>query len=196
MSDLEEMDQMDQMELTEQIEQIEPPNEPTGSNRVLVSFILVPMPGVDGAPPRLRPLLLGVFPVDNDTEDFEALIDRLFHQHRSIGAPPASKTAIESLQDIVIHKDIVSENIECSVCKCPFEIDDKATEMPCKHLYHEECLLPWLKMHNTCPICRYEIEVEDEEYEVDRKNRMENRQVWSGYGHNNSTSCHHHHHHE
>ena len=29
--------------------------------------------------------------------------------------------------------------------------------MPCSHLFHDECLVPWLERHNTCPVCRFEL---------------------------------------
>lgn len=33
--------------------------------------------------------------------------------------------------------------------------------LPCKHWFHENCVVMWLKEHNTCPICRTPIEKND-----------------------------------
>ncbi|KAH8754799.1 hypothetical protein F5883DRAFT_572427 [Diaporthe sp. PMI_573] len=35
---------------------------------------------------------------------------------------------------------------------------EEVTVLPCKHWFHGECVVSWLKMHNTCPICRASIE--------------------------------------
>ncbi|KAJ1540648.1 hypothetical protein HK405_011180, partial [Cladochytrium tenue] len=31
-----------------------------------------------------------------------------------------------------------------------------ALAMPCAHIFHAQCLKTWLKISNTCPVCRYE----------------------------------------
>lgn len=74
--------------------------------------------------------------------------------------PPASKAAIESMPVIKIVPSHVSKESHCAVCKEPFELDSEAREMPCKHIYHPDCILPWLSIRNSCPVCRHELPTE------------------------------------
>ncbi|PPD71034.1 hypothetical protein GOBAR_DD32083 [Gossypium barbadense] len=71
--------------------------------------------------------------------------------------PPASKSAIESMPTIQIEKAHVCSETHCAVCKEPFELASEAREMPCKHIYHEDCIIPWLALRNSCPLCRHEL---------------------------------------
>lgn len=82
------------------------------------------------------------------------------------GTPPASKSAIEGLPIIKITKEMLdSDSSQCAVCKDTFEVGSEAKQMPCKHIYHSDCIHPWLEMHNSCPVCRYELPTDDPEYE-------------------------------
>lgn len=85
--------------------------------------------------------------------------------------PPASVSAIEALPRIVVTNTHLSRNNDgdddnnnsccfCPVCKDEIEIGGEVTELPCKHLYHSDCIVPWLHLNNTCPVCRYELEPE------------------------------------
>ncbi|WRX31879.1 zinc finger protein [Theobroma cacao] len=71
--------------------------------------------------------------------------------------PPASKSAIESMPTIQISSTHVCSETHCAVCKEPFELGTEAREMPCKHIYHEDCIIPWLSLRNSCPVCRHEM---------------------------------------
>ena len=114
----------------------------------------------DGAGSGLRPLpasmsefLMG--------SGFDRLLDQLAQlEVNGVGRleqPPASKAAIESMPIIKIVASHVSTESHCAVCKEPFELDSEAREMPCKHIYHSDCILPWLSMRNSCPVCRHEL---------------------------------------
>ncbi|GMI74751.1 BCA2 zinc finger ATL 8 [Hibiscus trionum] len=82
------------------------------------------------------------------------------------GTPPASKSAIDSLPSVKITKDhLNSKSNQCAVCMDDFEEGIQAKQMPCKHLYHKDCILPWLELHNSCPVCRHELPTDDPDYE-------------------------------
>lgn len=40
------------------------------------------------------------------------------------------------------------------------EQQDELMMMPCKHLFHLDCLLPWLKTNGTCPVCRVSLDTD------------------------------------
>ncbi|XAR53131.1 Ubiquitin--protein ligase [Bertholletia excelsa] len=95
------------------------------------------------------------------------------------GTPPASKSAIEALPTIKINNELLaSDSSQCAVCKDTFELHEDAKQMPCKHIYHSDCILPWLELHNSCPVCRYELPTDDPDYE----NRTRGSQIPANSG--------------
>ena len=50
----------------------------------------------------------------------------------------------------------------CVVCIGPITPDDAmfrtVVAFPCLHLFHSECLLPWLALRTTCPVCRHDVD--------------------------------------
>ncbi|XP_019100419.1 PREDICTED: E3 ubiquitin-protein ligase ATL4-like isoform X2 [Camelina sativa] len=49
------------------------------------------------------------------------------------------------------------EDKRCSVCLEDFEPKETVMLTPCKHMFHEECIVPWLKSKGQCPVCRFVI---------------------------------------
>ncbi|CAH8392491.1 unnamed protein product [Eruca vesicaria subsp. sativa] len=45
----------------------------------------------------------------------------------------------------------------CAVCLEDFEAKETVMLTPCKHMFHEECIVPWLKTKGQCPVCRFVI---------------------------------------
>ncbi|KAJ7534060.1 hypothetical protein O6H91_13G077400 [Diphasiastrum complanatum] len=78
------------------------------------------------------------------------------------GTPPAARSAIDAMPTITVTREhLRSDSTECAVCRDQFELGSLVREMPCKHLYHGDCILPWLALHNSCPVCRYEMTSDD-----------------------------------
>ena len=56
--------------------------------------------------------------------------------------PPTSKKFLSDLKDHLVR--IESEG-QCPICLKDMEQDDIVNELPCKHKFHKECILPWLQ---------------------------------------------------
>lgn len=85
------------------------------------------------------------------------------------GAPPASKSAVEAMPTVQISEEhLGTDAAQCAVCKDEFIVGKSVRQMPCKHMYHEECIMPWLAVHNSCPVCRYEMPTDDQDYDRSR----------------------------
>lgn len=94
--------------------------------------------------------------------------------------PPASRRFISTLPEVVITKedlDVETSNAECAICLSDQTIGQLATRMPCGHLFCNECLQRWLVKSNTCPVCRYEVETDDANYEAQRMHKMKDRKM-------------------
>ncbi|KAG1338231.1 E3 ubiquitin-protein ligase SIRP1 [Cocos nucifera] len=72
------------------------------------------------------------------------------------GTPPAQKEAVNALPTVKIE-----ENMGCSVCLEDVAIGTEVKEMPCKHKFHNGCILPWLELHSSCPVCRFQLPADE-----------------------------------
>jgi len=62
--------------------------------------------------------------------------------------------------------------LSCPICLDVFDRDDVITwskELRCQHVYHENCLNPWLMKNDDCPICRTNLIIEGDYDDTNRK---------------------------
>ncbi|XP_038891846.1 probable E3 ubiquitin-protein ligase RHC1A isoform X2 [Benincasa hispida] len=71
--------------------------------------------------------------------------------------PPAN-SGIEAIPRVKITGNHLEKDLNCAICKEEFEMGGEVRELPCKHFYHSDCVVPWLRIHNTCPVCRHTVE--------------------------------------
>nr|CAD1839417.1 unnamed protein product [Ananas comosus var. bracteatus] len=72
----------------------------------------------------------------------------------------ACKLVVERLPSVLLvaeDRGEADDDMVCVVCDDEISLGEWATLLPCSHYYHGECILPWLKIRNTCPMCRYEL---------------------------------------
>ncbi|KAL6954623.1 RING-type E3 ubiquitin transferase [Sarracenia purpurea var. burkii] len=96
--------------------------------------------------------------VDSDDEDlFNSILDRTSIQHQTNRSSPTSKSFVNTLPFVKITRSL---SRSCSICKDDFECNEKVNRLPCKHVFHHECIVPWLNRRNSCPLCRYKLPAE------------------------------------
>ncbi|XP_031283248.1 E3 ubiquitin-protein ligase CIP8-like [Pistacia vera] len=106
-----------------------------------------------------------------DAAGYEALLQNLAESDGGRrGAPPAAKSAVLELPTVEILSE--QEAIVCAICKDMVNVGETATKLPCAHLYHRDCIVPWLGSRNSCPVCRFELPTDDPEYEEERNKRV------------------------
>ena len=66
-----------------------------------------------------------------------------------------SEESIQGLEEVRVEGLYLKE--ACPVCLEGLSMGLEAMRMPCLHVYHECCIVEWLRKCNLCPLCRYEM---------------------------------------
>lgn len=68
-------------------------------------------------------------------------------------------------------------------CREDLQVGEQVVVMPChdNHVFHpEECLKPWLRQHNSCPCCRFELPTDDAHYESRKEREAKEKEESKG----------------
>lgn len=75
-----------------------------------------------------------------------------------VGNAAGRMVPIETSSGYMVNERILSpEDAECCICLCPYEDGTEVHALPCSHHFHSTCIVKWLKMNATCPLCKYNI---------------------------------------
>lgn len=137
----------------------------------------------------VNPFTQGMVVIDG-VSSLEALFREIGSNTTKGGFPPATKESIEALPSVEIGED--DDGGKCVVCLEEFEVGGVVKEMPCKHRFHCSCIEKWLGIHGSCPVCRYEMPIdegkkrEEEEEGGGERRRVGNGEVWVSFSFNGS----------
>ncbi|PVU91730.1 hypothetical protein BB561_004225 [Smittium simulii] len=118
---------------------------------------------------------LGMFA---DQQQFETFLAGLDQGQSNLSTYSTDKKFIESLPKL--DPDQFKEDDSCIICD-EFYIREnrsaknKILRLPCNHNFDLDCILPWLKINNTCPVCRGELPSDNPEW-IEKKKLKEKQQ--------------------
>lgn len=135
---------------------------------------LLTIPNLSGQP--------GMFYMSNPADyvygrvGLDSIVTQLLNQMDSTGPPPLAKDKIAEIPKVGVTAEQVEAKLQCSICWEDFQISETVRQLPCvvseswfnfglvfivvftflllQHIYHENCIIPWLELHGTCPVCR------------------------------------------
>ncbi|KAI3729274.1 hypothetical protein L6452_17927 [Arctium lappa] len=58
---------------------------------------------------------------------------------------------------LAVERVLLPEDADCCICLSPYEDGIELHSLPCNHHFHATCIVKWLKMNATCPLCKYNI---------------------------------------
>jgi uncharacterized protein with PIN domain len=105
---------------------------------------------------------------ENDIQRFKIVQQNIFENLQNLQEPicPASAEFIAKFRleheynRKIVNVDMAKEQIECTICIQYLETDEIYAIWPCPGTdsFHYKCMLEALRIKNTCPNCRHEVE--------------------------------------
>ncbi|KAH7554522.1 hypothetical protein JRO89_XS12G0230700 [Xanthoceras sorbifolium] len=74
---------------------------------------------------------------------------------RIYGGVGGLRLAIQALKEVQV--EAASSEECCSICLERVGVGQTASQTPCSHMFHRECILQWLQRDTSCPLCRAQI---------------------------------------
>lgn len=94
-------------------------------------------------------------------EALDEIITQLMETSNAHRPVPATEEIMAKLPREVLTVGSTILTMDCAVCKEQFALETEdpdeqiAVTLPCKHPFHQPCIIPWLKSSGTCPVCRF-----------------------------------------
>ncbi|OMO76848.1 Zinc finger, RING-type [Corchorus capsularis] len=118
---------------------------------------------VNGFPGRVNN---GHVEVEDDDETTEAVVDEFAGgvisdtdaDYDDDDDEDWQKMLEEEAAEEYLETEVVVESGEiCSICLGELAVGSEAACMPCSHMFHHSCILPWLTKVQSCPYCRFDL---------------------------------------
>ena len=68
-----------------------------------------------------------------------------------------SEASLKQINALIEVRSLPFGGEDCPICSVGLLPEEKLARLPCdeRHVFHRDCLISWLKINPSCPICRY-----------------------------------------
>ncbi|KJA28402.1 hypothetical protein HYPSUDRAFT_33773 [Hypholoma sublateritium FD-334 SS-4] len=94
-------------------------------------------------------------------EALDEIISQIMENSSAHRPVPAPEETIAKLPREILMEGSATLEQDCAVCKEQFKLQTEDPDeqivvtLPCKHPFHQPCIIPWLTSSGTCPVCRF-----------------------------------------
>lgn len=97
--------------------------------------------------------LFGIPQAESGLGSFEDFLTSIVSSQAD-SVQPASREYLERMETAKVTREMERKGEICTICLAAFKAGEYANRLPCRHIFHGECVVPWLRTRNTCPVCR------------------------------------------
>lgn len=132
---------------------VPPTPNPVGANAISAGVSQIP--NFNFAAPNARQRESDIFPYLADFADAVAISDDVdVDVEYAPDVQPLTVNQIGTLPEQTVDEVLISKVSHCPICLEPFTLGGNVTSLVCPHVFHKECIVPWLSKQGTCPQCR------------------------------------------
>ncbi|KAJ5646328.1 ring finger protein [Penicillium lividum] len=91
---------------------------------------------------------------DIANEEIEELIQE---QARRWPEERGSANVFVALPGTDVDLGMIDSGAECAICISNLQLGERATILPCGHMFHDVCITQWVTRNPSCPLCRQNI---------------------------------------
>ncbi|CEF68433.1 Zinc finger, RING-type domain and Zinc finger, RING/FYVE/PHD-type domain-containing protein [Strongyloides ratti] len=105
-------------------------------------------------------ITLGIAPNENVFEGILRIVENI-DEVANARRNRLSDVEIARIPIVEVTEEQEKNESQCTVCMDIFVKNELVYKLACKHIFHKQCLNPWVQSHRSCPVCRQEIKPYD-----------------------------------
>lgn len=74
-----------------------------------------------------------------------------------VAASPDKTNSEKFIQSLKLKKSTCTKHVQkedCPICLNDFDDNEEVCFLDCTHMFHQNCIVEWVRKKNTCPLCR------------------------------------------